>query len=103
MARHAEYVAAHTRLQNICFHLEYKGGQLLWLRASNFFLSIITFGFAYPWLTLRNIQFLFGHLRITGKLDYELILQSIEEAPRTGEGLAEIFGFGGSFLGLGRI
>ena len=103
MARDAEYVAAHTRFQNVRFRLEYTGGQLLWLRASNLFLSLITFGFAYPWITLRNIQFLFGHLRITGKLDYELILQSIDEADKTGEGLAEIFGFSGSFLGLGRI
>jgi uncharacterized membrane protein YjgN (DUF898 family) len=103
MARDAEYVASHTHLQNVHFRLEYTGGQLLWLRASNLFLSLITFGFAYPWITLRNIQFLFGHLRITGMIDYKLILQSIEEADKTGEGLAEIFGFSGSFLGLGRI
>ncbi len=103
MARDAEYVAAHTRLQNVRFRLEYTGGQLFWLRISNFFLSIITFGLAYPWVTLRSVRFLSGHLRFEGRLDYELILQSIEEAPKTGEGLAQIFGFSGSFLGLGRI
>ncbi len=103
MARDAEYVAAHTRLQNVRFRLTYTGGQLLWLRASNLFLSIVTFGLAYPWVTLRNIRFLFDHLHFEGRLDYELVLQSIEEAPKTGEGLAEIFGFSGSFLGLGRI
>lgn len=103
MPHDAEYVAAHTRLQNVRFQLTYTGGQLLWLRASNLLLSLVTFGLAYPWVTLRNIRFLFDHLRFEGNLDYELILQSIEEAPRTGEGLAEIFGFSGSLLGLGRI
>ena len=32
-----------------------------------------------------------------------ILLQSQDEAPRSGEGLAEIFGVSGAFLGLGRI
>ena len=57
----------------------------------------------YPWTILRNFRFLFTHLEIRGDLNYPGILQSQEEAPRSGEGLTEIFGMSGSFLGLGRI
>ena len=38
-----------------------------------------------------------------GELDYAKILQSVGSAPSSGEGLTEIFGISGGFLGLGRI
>ncbi|MFC1491690.1 YjgN family protein [Nitrospinota bacterium] len=103
LARDAAYVASRTRLGALRFTLGYTGGQLLWLRLSNFVLSIVTLGLGYPWVTLRNVRFLFEHLRLQGELDYERILQRQEEMPRSGEGLAEIFGVSGTFLGLGRI
>ena len=102
-AREAAYVAEHTRREDMKFTIDYTGGQLLWLRLGNLLISIATFGLGYPWAILRNFRFLFTHLEIRGEIDYESILQSQEEAPRSGEGLAEIFGISGSILGLGRI
>jgi uncharacterized membrane protein YjgN (DUF898 family) len=103
MARDAAYVASNTRLGAMRFALSYTGGQLLWLRLGNLLISIVTLGLGYPWMTLRNVKFLFEHLRLEGELDYETILQGQADAPRSGEGLAEIFGVSGAFLGLGRI
>ena len=103
MARDAAYVAAHTRFEGLRFEITYTGGQLLQLRLGNLAIAILTFGFGYPWVLLRNVNFLFAHLLAEGELGYEQILQSEGAAPRSGEGLAEIFGMTGSFLGLGRI
>jgi uncharacterized membrane protein YjgN (DUF898 family) len=102
-AREAAYVAAHTQREDLKFTIGYTWGQLFWLRSGNFLISIVTFGLGYPWVILRNFRFLFTHLEIRGEIDYESILQSQEAAPSSGEGLAEIFGMSGSFLGLGRI
>ena len=102
-AREAAYIAEHTRREDMKFTIGYTGGQLLWLRIGNLLIAIVTFGMGYPWTILRNFRFLFTHLEIRGDLNYPGILQSQEEAPRSGEGLTEIFGMSGSFLGLGRI
>ena len=102
-AQEAAYIAAHTRREDLSFAIAYTGGQLFRLRLGNLAISLLTLGMGYPWAILRNFRFLCAHLRFEGELDYEGILQSQRAAPRTGEGLAEIFGMSGSFLGLGRI
>ncbi len=103
MARDTAYVASRTRLEGLRFEIGYTGAQLLGLRLGNLLITILTFGLGYPWALLRNFRFLFAHLRLEGEINYERILQSQEETPRSGEGLAEIFGMSGSFLGLGRV
>ncbi len=103
MARDAAYVASRTRNEGLRFEVGYTGAQLLGLRLGNLLITLLTFGMGYPWALLRNFRFLFGHLRLRGELDYERILQNQEEAARSGEGLAEIFGMSGGFLGLGRV
>lgn len=85
-------IAAGVRLGEATFSLDVKAISLWWLTVSNLAAIIFTLGFLMPWVQARTARFLITRLRSTGTAD----LDSAQQAgvgPKTGEGLADAFGF----------
>ena len=70
------------------------GEGLLLLRLGNFVLLLITLGFAFPWIEIRNFRYLFDHLHVKGSLDLVGIKEEVQEASAVGEGMAEFLDTG---------
>ncbi|WP_342347545.1 YjgN family protein [uncultured Nitrospira sp.] len=64
------------------------------LRITNFLMLILTFGLAWPWVQVRNLQFLYYHLTLQGPLNFQRIEQEALDASPTGEELAGYFDAG---------
>ena len=67
------------------------------LKAGNFFLLVVTLGFAWPWTTVRNIRYVLSHLTLQAPTDLEAILQDKQTATPTGEGLDSFLDTGFDF------
>jgi uncharacterized membrane protein YjgN (DUF898 family) len=62
-------------------------GPFLKLKLVNLFLLLFTLGFAWPWVTIRNIRFTLDNLTLHGTDTFDDVLQDFQAAPPTGEGL----------------
>lgn len=67
------------------------------LKSGNFFLLVVTLGFAWPWTTVRNIRYVLSHLTLQAPTDLEAILQDKQTATPTGEGLDSFLDTGFEF------
>ena len=68
---------------------------MLWLSFTNRLLIFFTLGFARAWVWVRTSRFMANRLLVLGEMDLEALVQSSEQMPGTGEGLAEAFDLGG--------
>jgi uncharacterized membrane protein YjgN (DUF898 family) len=57
-------------------------------------LLILTLGFAWPWVVVRNARFACAYLALEGPLDLATIQQEAQAVSATGEGLAGILDAG---------
>ncbi|TKB67570.1 MAG: DUF898 domain-containing protein [Nitrospira sp.] len=57
------------------------------LKLGNLLFMICTLGLAWPWITIRNIQFMTDHLTLVGADNFNEIVQAYDGAPPIGEGL----------------
>jgi uncharacterized membrane protein YjgN (DUF898 family) len=57
------------------------------LKLGNLFLMLCTLGLAWPWITIRNIQFITDQLALVGKDNFDETVQAYDGAPPIGEGL----------------
>jgi uncharacterized membrane protein YjgN (DUF898 family) len=73
------------------------GRAYLNLHVGNILLLIVTLGFAWPWTTIRTIQFHLNNLSLIGALDEASISQESDAAPLTSEGLANLIDGGFEF------
>lgn len=77
------------------FQLDATFGSLLWLSFSNMLIFIFTLGLGEPIATARTFKYVFNRLTSTGAVDFDVIRQSANRGPSTGEGLADAFDVGG--------
>ena len=70
------------------------GEGLLLLRLGNLALLLITLGFAFPWIEVRNFRYLFDHLHVKSFLDLAGIKEEVQEASAVGEGVTEFLDTG---------
>ena len=84
---HSDFGDAHFRFSASTWNL-------FELRLTNFLMLILTFGLAWPWVQVRNLQFLYYHLGLQGPLDFQRIEQEALDASPTGEELAGYFDAG---------
>jgi uncharacterized membrane protein YjgN (DUF898 family) len=70
---------------------------LLLLSLGNVLLLIVTLGFGWPWVVVRNARFALRYLTLEGPLDLAAIHQEAQAASATGEGLAGILDAGFDF------
>ncbi len=84
----------HSNFGDAHFQFSASTWNLLELRLTNFLMLILTFGLAWPWVQVRNLQFLYYHLGLQGPLDLQRIEQEALDASPTGEELAGYFDAG---------
>ncbi|HBP87329.1 MAG TPA: YjgN family protein [Nitrospirales bacterium] len=84
----------HSDFGDAHFQFSASTWNLMELRITNFLLLILTFGLAWPWVQVRNLQFLYYHLNLQGPLDFQRIQQEALDASPTGEELAGYFDAG---------
>ena len=88
------YFWNHSAFGDARFQFTASTWNLLELRLTNFFMLIFTLGLAWPWVQVRNLQFLFYYLSLRGPLDFQRIEQEALDASPTGEELAGYFDAG---------
>ncbi len=84
----------HSDFGDAHFQFSASTWNLMELRLTNFLMLILTFGLAWPWVQVRNLQFLYYHLSLQGPLDFQRIEQEALDASPTGEELAGYFDAG---------
>ncbi len=84
----------HTDFGDAHFQFSASTWNLIELRITNLLMLILTFGLAWPWVQVRNLQFLYYHLNLQGPLDFQRIEQEALDASPTGEELAGYFDVG---------
>jgi uncharacterized membrane protein YjgN (DUF898 family) len=84
--------AARCRLGGLRFALEIVGSELLWLRASNVALVLLTFGVGATWARGRTLGFFSRHLQVLGQLEGAEIIALERPAEVLGEGFAAVLG-----------
>ena len=87
----ARAVASHAHFQDLRFSSSATGGTMAQLAFGNFFLIVLTAGFAMPIVIQRSIRYVVCHLHIDGALDVERLQPIGLAKPLTGEGLIEAF------------
>ena len=71
------------------------GFGFMWLTVSNSLLVFFTVGLALPWAVKRYLNFVERHVGLVGDGDFSQLLQSTQDRPSHGEGLADAFDVGG--------
>jgi uncharacterized membrane protein YjgN (DUF898 family) len=94
LARKQRYFWDHTSFGVARFRSTVTGGRLLLLSAGNGLLLILTLGFAWPWVVVRNARFACTYLTLDGPLDLAAVQQEAQTVSTTGEGLAGILDAG---------
>lgn len=84
----------HSDFGDAHFQFSASTWNLFELRLTNFLMLILTFGLAWPWVQVRNLQFLYYYLSLQGPLDFQRIEQEALDASPTGEELAGYFDAG---------
>ena len=77
------------------------GGGMLVLGFTNILLFLVTVGFAYPWIEVRSMRYIFENLHLEGPVDLEAIQQEAQEVSASGEGMAEYLDVGPFDIDLG--
>ncbi len=84
----------HSDFGDAHFQFSASTWNLMELRMTNFLMLILTFGLAWPWVQVRNLQFLYYHLTLQGPLDFQRLEQEALDASPIGEELAGYFDAG---------
>jgi uncharacterized membrane protein YjgN (DUF898 family) len=82
------YFWDHTLIDGARFHSTVRGGPLARLKIGNLLILILSLGFAWPWVTVRNARFILTNLTLEGTVDLAAIKQAPQGASSTGEGLS---------------
>lgn len=94
-ARYRLFAEGTTFEDTVSFKLDLSGVKLFGFTLLNYFLLIVTLGFATSYILIRGGRLIADRLTIIGEPDFEAISQSTAEMPKFGEGLGEAFDVGG--------
>ena len=86
---------ASTRFHGHDLSSSVTGMGFMWLIVSNVLLVVFTLGLAIPITFKRVLNFVERHVGLVGDGDFNALLQSTQEKPTRGEGLADAFDIGG--------
>lgn len=84
-----------TRFHGHQLRSSFSGLGFAWLKFSNFLLILFTLGLGIPFTYVRVLRFVERKVSIVGDGDFSALLQSTQEKPTRGEGLADAFDIGG--------
>jgi len=85
---------AHTRFGEARFHYPISAWRLFELRLGHLVLLLTTLGLTWPWVQVRNLQFMYHYLSLHGPVSFQTIEQEARDASPTGEALAGFFDAG---------
>jgi uncharacterized membrane protein YjgN (DUF898 family) len=88
------YFWNHSAFGHAPFQFMASTWNLIELRMTNFLMLVLTFGLAWSWVQVRNLQFLYYYLGLQGPLDFHQIEQEALDASPTAEELAGYFDAG---------
>lgn len=92
---------SHTSFAGARFVSKVTGGGMFRLIMGNAVLLVLTLGLAAPWAKVRRMRYLASMLTLEGTLDLTAVLQQIQAAGATGEGLADMVDTGFFDVDLG--
>ena len=88
LAKKQRFFWSHTQFGPARFYSTMTPRGFLNLHVGNLLLLLVTLGFAWPWTTIRTIQFHLQNLSLIGPLDVETISQEHSNTSITSEGIA---------------
>lgn len=89
-----KYFWNHTTFGPARFSSSIIWQKLLTLYLGNLVLLLVTLGFAWPWVTVRNARFFTSTLSLQGSINLDRILQETTTSSVTGEGLSNLLDTG---------
>ena len=89
-----KYCWDHTTFGDAQFSCSITWQQLFTLYLGNIALVVVTLGWAWPWVTVRNARVFLGTLSLQGTTDLDHVLQASRERSVTGEGLSNLLDTG---------
>ncbi len=89
-----KYFWDHTSFGEARFSSALTWQRLFTLYLGNLALLLVTLGWAWPWVTVRNARFFIGTLSLQGPLDLDRVRQDTTDASVTGEGLSNLLDTG---------
>lgn len=89
-----KYFWDHTTFGDARFSSTITWQKLFVLYLGNLGLLLVTLGWAWPWVTVRNARFFLTTLSLQGATDLDRVLQDITESSVTGEGLSNLLDTG---------
>ncbi|MCS6289803.1 MAG: DUF898 domain-containing protein [Nitrospira sp.] len=89
-----KYYWDHTTFGEARFSSSITWQKLFGLYLGNLALLLLTLGWAWPWVTVRNARFFTGTLSLQGVTDLDRVLQDTIETSVTGEGLSNLLDTG---------
>ncbi|GEM_PF-877870 len=93
-ATRQRYLWSHTTFGSARFRATMTGKELFELKLTNLLLLVFTLGLAWPWVQVRNLQFLYYHVGLQGPLNLKQVVQEAGTASPMGEELAGFFDTG---------
>ena len=87
-ARVQRYYAEHTSFQTARFRSTVTGGGVIALWLGNAIIFVLTLGLGWSWITVRNMRYYACHLTMVGALNVTGVMQELQTATATGEGLS---------------
>lgn len=94
LAQKQKYFWDHTWFGAARFSSAVTWQKLFTLYLGNLSLVLVTLGFAWPWVTIRNARFFTNTLSLEGPTDLDLVLQETTDSSVTGEGLSNLLDTG---------
>ena len=93
-AAELRHFAKCTRFEGLAFELNATIGGLIWLVIGNTLILLLTLGFGVAFTQMRKFRFVCDRLEARGTIDFGAIIQSADQGPGFGEGLADAFDVG---------
>ena len=94
LGRKQNYFWHHTTFDETRFSSAITWQKLFTLYVGNFALLLVTLGFAWPWVTVRNARFFTSTLSLQGPMNFDRVLQETTASSVTGESLSNLLGTG---------
>lgn len=89
-----KYCWDHTTFGEARFSSSITWQRLFSLYLGNLGLLLVTLGWAWPWVTVRNARFFLGTLSLQGPVDLNRVLQDTAQSSVTGEGISNLLDSG---------
>jgi uncharacterized membrane protein YjgN (DUF898 family) len=86
------YLWSHTHIGGATFCFPIKGKDYMRLKVTNFFIIMFTLGVGFPWVVVRNQQFVADNLVLAGNIELNQLDHVMEASGAFGEQTMDVMG-----------